>query len=422
MPLLDCFKRLVDWAGRHHYRGQQAVYVCGLQHILPSQEQLFGAIHESQIARGCPIIIGKHYSTVRHAFPPEHYLVHDIPDITYKRGSFEATFRAQLKSFCERLENTVTDGERRPVIILDDGGYVAEFLVEKFLKHRCHVVVIEQTTSGLKSARKYPCPVVPVASSILKREVESIFIADSIVKALGRRRILIRPGLNCGVIGFGAVGAALCRALKKLGVKTVSIFDLDSGRRTAAANEGFAVLQNANLCVEQSELLFGCTGEDVGKMTEPSSVRRNEKELLCVSCGSSDGEFASWMSAKGLARLYRRRGRIGGNGFDDVEGRFGSGSFRVLNGGFPINLDRSVMSDPVDDFVLTRMLVFCGILQAITLVGTSWANENRIVPLHKDLERAVHDVWFDVYPKRLSQDVRARAATLLGLPQQKSDR
>lgn len=421
MSLLNCFKQLVDWADHHYYSRQQAVYVCGLQHILPSQEQLFGAIRESRIARGLPIIIGKQYSTVRRAFPTENYLVHDVPDIKYGRGSFEAAFRAQLKSFCERLEKTVADGDRRSVIILDDGGYVSGFLVEKFLKHNCHVVVVEQTTSGLKHVRDYPCPVVSVASSILKREVESIFIAESVVQALHRRRIRIQRDCNCGIAGFGAVGTALCRVLKKNGVERISVFDQDHARRTAAAKEGFTISPNAKSFVERSDLMFGCTGEDVGKMIEPGAVRRSEKELLCVSCGSSDGEFANWISSKGKARLYRPGGRIGGNGLDDIGGQFGSGSFRVLNGGFPINLDRSAKSDPIDDFVLTRMLVFCGILQAITLAGKNWSNKNRIVSLHKDLERAVHDVWFDAYPKRLPQEIRSRTATLLGLPQRKSD-
>ena len=388
---------------------------------MPSQEQLFGAIMESRIAHGRSIIVGKHYSTVRQAFPPEHYLVHELPEIVYKRGYFEAAFKALLNSWCHDLVNAVADGKHKIVVILDDGGYVSGFLVEKFLKHNCRMVVVEQTTSGLKYARDYPCPVVTVASSILKREVESVFIADSVFQALVRRRISIQAGVKCGIIGFGAVGTALCRALKKRGIKGIHVFDRDSNRRIAAAKEGFKALQDAKSFVEQTDLIFGCTGKDVGEMIKPMAVRRGLKKLLCVSCGSGDGEFLSWISSQEQVRLYRRGDRIGGNGLDNIDGQFGSGSFRVLNGGFPINLDRSAKSDPIDDFVLTRMLVFCGILQAITLAGKNWSNENRVISLHKDLERAVHDVWFDAYPKRLPQEIRLRTATLLGLPQQKSD-
>jgi len=420
MPLRRCFTQLLNRTLRLYEQRQDAVCVYGLQHILPSQEQLFCAIKESHIARGWPIIMGKHYSTVGCALAPENYLVHDLPDIFYKRGHFEVAFKNLLRPFCERLERTVADGDRKSIIILDDGGYVSGFLIEKFLKHNCHVVIVEQTTSGLKHARNYPCPVVSVASSILKREVESIFIAESVVRALHRRNVKIQRNVNCGIIGFGAVGTALCRILQKDGVKAISVFDRSQVRRTAATKEGFTVLRDAKAFVEQSDLVFGCTGEDVGRMIKPGAVRRSEQELLCVSCGSGDGEFASWISSNEQARLYRRGGRIGGNGFNDIEGKFGSGYFRVLNGGFPINLDRSAKSDPTDDFVLTRMLVFCGILQAIALAGKNWSNKNRIVSLSKDLERAVHNVWFADYPKRLPQEIRSRTATLLGLSQRKS--
>ena len=417
MSLLKCFAQLLGRTAYIYERKRELACIYGLQHILPSQEQLFGAIQEAHIVRGWPIIMGKHYSTVGRALASDNCFVHDLPDICYKRGQFEGAFKSRLESFCQRLEETVANMDSKSVIVLDDGGYVGGCLVEKFLKHNCHVVVVEQTTSGLKHARNYPCPVVSVASSILKREVESIFIAESALQALHRRKVKIQRNVNCGIVGFGAVGTALCRVLKDDGVESISVFDRSHVRRTAAAKEGFAVLRDAKAFVEQSDLVFGCTGEDVGKMIELGAVRRSKKELLCVSCGSSDGEFASWISSKGQAQLYRRGGRIGGDGLGDIEGRFGTGRFCVLNGGFPINLDRSAESDPINDFVLTRMLVFCGILQAITLAGRSWSNRNRIVPIQKDLERAVHNVWFDAYPKRLSQDVRARTATLLGLPQ-----
>lgn len=421
MSLRKCFTELLSRTVPVYERRRDAACIYGLQHILPSQEQLFGAIKESHIARGWPIIMGKHYSTVACALAPENYLVHDLPDIFYKRGHFEVAFKNLLKPFCERLEKTVADGERRSVIILDDGGYVSGFLVEKFLRHNCRVVIVEQTTSGLKRARNYPCPVVSVASSILKREVESIFIAESVLQALQRRAVEIPRNVNCGIIGFGAVGSALCHVLREGGVERICVFDRNHVRRTAAATEGFTVLQDVKAFVEDSDLVFGCTGEDIGRLIDPGIVRRAERELLCVSCGSSDGEFASWISSRGEARLYRRDGRIGGNGFDDIEGQFGCGRFRVLNGGFPMNLDRSAKSDPIDDFVLTRMLVFCGILQAVTMAEKNWSSANSVVSLHKDFERAVHDVWFDSYPKRLSQGINARTATQLGLPQRKLD-
>ena len=244
------------------------------------------------------------------------------------------------------------------MLILDDGGFVSEFLSTYFLERGCPVVVIEQTTSGLRYARTYSCPVISVASSVLKREVESILIADSIVRAVVARSILPGTYENWAIAGFGAVGAALCRALRTIHVKRVLVYDRDPQLRLAAANEGFEVVEDAKSLIEKADVLFGCTGEDFSKTVPRSVVNRRKGDLVCASCGSSDFEFGSWMVDKGKARLHRRNGRSGGNGFADVAGQFATGSFRILTGGFPINLDRRLKSDPVEDFVLTRMLVF----------------------------------------------------------------
>ena len=413
MSLLAPFKELIGLTAQRYSQDLNPVRICGLQHILPSQEQLFGAIRESGIAYGLPIVIGKLYSTVRNALPPENYLAHEPLEIVYDRGNFEGAFKASLEPFCERQGITVSQKSQKAVVILDDGGFVSGFLSSYFLKRDCRVIVVEQTTSGLRSARSYACPVVAVASSVLKREVESILIAESIVRAIIARSILPGNYEDWAIAGFGAVGAALCRALRAIRVKRVFVYDRDPKLRSVAANEGFEVVEDANTLVERADILFGCTGEDFSKSVPRSDVSRRKGELVCASCGSSDFEFGSWMVDKGEACLHRRNGRSGGNGFADVAGKFATGSFRILSGGFPINLDRRLKSDPVEDFVLTRMLVFVGILQALDLAKNGQHQANQIHPLRRDLEMAVHNVWFNAFPHRLAPEVTLRAKNLL---------
>lgn len=413
MSLLAPFKRLIGLTSQQNSQHLNSARICGLQHILPSQEQLFGAIRESGIADGLPIVIGKLYSTVRNALPPENYLAHEPLEIIYDRGNFEGAFKASLKPFCERQGITVSQKSKQPVVILDDGGFVSGFLSTYFLERGCPVIIIEQTTSGLRYARTYSCPVVSVASSVLKREVESVLIADSIVRAIIARSILPGKHENWAIAGFGAVGAALCRALRAIHVRRVFVYDRDAQLRLAASNEGFEVVEDARTLVEKADILFGCTGEDFSKTVPRADVNRRKTDLVCASCGSSDFEFGSWMVDTGETCLHRRNGRSGGNGFADVSAEFATGSFRILSGGFPINLDRRLKSDPVEDFVLTRMLVFVGILQALDLAKDGRPQTNQIHAIRHDLEIAVHDVWFDAFPHRLSPEVTRRARKIL---------
>src|ERR1017187_10070114 len=99
MSLLAPFKELIGLTAQRYSQDLNPVRICGLQHILPSQEQLFGAIRESGIAYGLPIVIGKLYSTVRNALPPENYLAHEPLEIVYDRGNFEGAFKASLEPF-----------------------------------------------------------------------------------------------------------------------------------------------------------------------------------------------------------------------------------------------------------------------------------------------------------------------------------
>jgi hypothetical protein len=256
--------------------------------------------------------------------------------------------------------------------------------------------------------------VVSVAGSLVKREVESTLIADSIIRAIVSRPILPTPTAVWGVAGYGAVGRALGRVLTSMKLKRVLIFDRDPGLRAAAADDGLEVVPDANALVEQSDLLFGCTGEDLSKGISRSAIHRGNADLLCASCGSSDSEFASWIANSEIARLFRRSdGRIGGNGFNTVTGDFAAGRYQVLNGGFPINLNRHWKSDRVDDFILTRMLVFAGIVQAIEVLTDGWTPGNRILRLQDQFEADVQQIWFDAFPGRLGEGARTRVLDLL---------
>lgn len=423
MRYFDPFKVLFAEVAPDSSMRKFPVAVCGLQHLLPSQELLFAAFRAVGLARSLPVIIGKLYSTVQSALPTEHYLAHEPLDITYRRGEFERAFKNALRLVCERQRITVGALSEESVVVLDDGGFVAGLLVPYFLAQDRRVVVVEQTTSGLRHAAKYNCPVVCVASSIIKREIESVLIAESVLRAMstyadvyrGRKRII-------GVAGFGAVGSALCRLIRETERHSLLVFDRDVTRCEAASFEGFKTTEDAKGLVEEADVLFGCTGEDFARSVDRAAIRRRSGcELLCASCGSSDFEFRSWITQSAKARLHKRQGRLGGNAFADIPGRFGIGGFRVLAGGFPINLDRTPTSDPEEDFILTRMLVFLGGLQAWELTSYGWSNGNALLRISPERERAAKAIWLECFPERLPLAAMRRADQMLSAPTSTDD-
>lgn len=160
------------------------------------------------------------------------------------------------------------------------------------------MVVIEQTTSGLRRSGQLRCPVINVAGGLLKREVESLFVAECGLRALERRGVFCQGARCWGVIGFGAVGAATCRYLRRQRVGQILVYERHLARRNAATQEGFAIVETPSQIVAEADVILGCTGSDFAMSAMPESIVRRKPELVCASLGSSDIEFAHWISQR----------------------------------------------------------------------------------------------------------------------------
>jgi S-adenosylhomocysteine hydrolase len=385
--------------------------VCGLQHIVPSQEQLFTALRERKIVTAAPVIFGKLYSTVPIALPPHAYSAHELDELVYPRGSFERSFQNALHDLCDLRRILPQASNGAPVIILDDGGFVSEYLVKHYTEAGSPTVVVEQTTSGLRRASCLPCPVVAVAGSIVKREIESLFVAEGMVRCLAPHGIIPRRGATWGVAGFGAVGRALATLVREKGVR-VLVHEFDERARTAATTAGFAAMTDGETFACESDVILGCTGADFTAGLRRGAIRRKKPRLICASCGSSDTEFSSWIAHAGQARIDHVDGRVHGNAFDDVDGDFQLGAYRVLAGGFPVNLNRLPDSDP-PEFLLTRMLLFAGVIEALPLFCSAPRHANSIHRLSREAESRVLSAWLETNPYRLSPKIVARARSQL---------
>ncbi len=327
------------------------------QHLLPSLSWLLEKISASGEYSSIDLF-GKDYSTIepRIVLPPQVSLRSDLS------GCFDAL-----------------DQER--LLVLDEGGELQRALPASLV---AQTAAVEQTTAGMQL--NWSCPTVLVCRSGAKLLFESQIIAGGILRKLESLGLL--DGRSVGVIGLGALGTAITRALVFKGVP-VSATD-----PYAFVSDLRHVRVDPDQLMLSSELILGATGTDTmaGQDLDSVSGRR-----IFASCSSSNVEFRSV-----LARLP-----ITGR-FSDANGQVGKLHCTVLNGGYPINFDRVREWERPEEILLTRMLVFAGLEQARSLIGSeprgvmlNPATQCRIV---KDWLRQLPDPTRIRLPEKLNQE------------------
>jgi hypothetical protein len=136
--------------------------------------------------------------------------------------------------------------------------------------------------------------------------------------------------------------------------KEVWVYDVDQRKTRGYPNE----CDNWQDCFNAAQVLFGCTGKDFafGADTIPRGLPKT-----MMSLSSRDVEFRSFILNRTL-RLSDPPQRL----FDplQLEGML-AGPYSILNGGFPINFDRTKEWETSSEIALTRALVLLGVLQAL---------------------------------------------------------
>jgi S-adenosylhomocysteine hydrolase len=272
------------------------------------------------------------------------------------------------------------------VVIVDDGGHCIK-LLPKGLLGRCAVICgVEQTKSGLHrlAIEKPRIPVIDVAFSAAKKFIEAPMIADAIISRLPASSFT--AGTKCGVIGLGNVGRALARRLLESGHM---VYATDRNRDCSSSVGDTTWCKDVREVLRMSECIFGCTGEDVMTVKDLTGLTGNK---VLVSCSSEDREFYSL-----LARLPKS-GQIAKNGkARDIAFNEQRLQVTILNGGYPINFDKSTESVPSTDIQTTRGLLLGGILQSLFGVHRS---ANVTEQLDPALQQFVVQAWFQLYPSR----------------------
>ncbi len=275
-------------------------------------------------------------------------------------GYFNDSFNSDLINMWDKITNLIINTNSDTIIILDDGGKTIANC-PKALKENYQIFVVEQTSSGMSYITKnnIALPTVNVAYSAAKQLLESPMIAKAVITKLMPSLPVHTNKAVCGVVGLGVIGRAIVQMLLSLG-HTVIVYDKICDRYDLLGS--VKLMEDKQLLFQEAEYIFGCTGEDITTSIDLSKLKGVKN---FISCSSQDIEFCS------LLKMIQDRSYKVIDVLDDIEYSLhteypiNNSVIRILQGGYPINLDNTGESVPAKDIQLTRGLLFGGVIQAI---------------------------------------------------------
>lgn len=319
-------------------------HLLAVQHRLPSVRWLLEQINRHGISGRCTLV-SKPYSAIE--FPICVEGVKERPTV-----------------------HDALTGELSEILLaLDEGGLIHASVPDNLV---ARTTGVEQTSFGYRSRWNYPT--VLVCRSAAKLLFESQIIARGILRKLDCLGVL--KSKRVGVVGLGALGAELARALigRGVGIVGAEISAIPTDLRTIAVS--------LSELIGKCDVILGCTGTDALAGFDWTSCAGDR---LLISCSSSDIEFRS---------LLKRGTR--GDTYGTINGQIEDVRFAVLNGGYPINFDRLREWEHFEEIVLTRQLVLAGLQQAKALLGQS----PRGIMLNPQSQMHIVNEWLSQVPER----------------------
>jgi len=345
---------LLDWVANHTTR--ERLSDCAVivhTHVLPTSITLFRHLaHLAGIKN--VFLVDKSYSTVRESL--NEMLrggIEVLPVFVEKSVPYESSQKKAVDFMWRRFIEAHKKVKFKKLVIVDDGADVLLTIPWQDLEG-VEVVGVEQTQRGITrmngSSIKIP-PVVAVASSGIKKIVESPFIGSAVVEKLNSIGVL-DGDVIVGVIGAGSIGIAVMNALQKKG-KNYIFYDISE---TISRNNE-KLRSSVDTLVQESDIVIGTTGIDSIRGVVLDRVRGKK---VFVSASSSDVEFRSILQQTDVPE----------NPFGEIEVKVHDAlKITVLNGGYPINFDRQKEWESPGNIVLTRCLLYIGVMQSLQIFG-----------------------------------------------------
>lgn len=340
LPLLQLV--LDEFPGVDH----STTLIIGCQHILGTTVDLFEACFARGLKPKNLFLLGKCYSTNQETFARFSEFGVNISEDSFLFDSqrpFDEYYGEAVANFFQSALAVTDLAQFSHIIILDDGGYLIT-LANKLLPATSNVIAIEQTTAGYEKIKSLDLlfPVINVARSQAKLEIESTFIAESVITKIEAALLKFSvPNPRVLIVGAGAIG----QAIKQMLSAKYSVAMGDSlPERCYFAGE-------YRQCLQDFDLIIGATGSPIISSADWSSLKPG---VILVSASSSDREFSA------TEFRYLTPNII--DCHQDLEVK----NLRLLNCGFPINFnDGGVDCVQPLKIQLTRALLLAAIFSAL---------------------------------------------------------
>ena len=313
-----------------------------------------------------------------------------IPSENFSRPSYHlgkpyaAYQRRRVQELFSKLRKSL--GPKDRLLILDDGSYYLD-AISCYAHSFPRVSIVEQTTRGIikiqrDPALRYYCsraPIINVAQSAPKKNLESPFIGEAVCEALGKRLRTVRFGKKdrCLILGFGAIGECVAQSLEeRLGVAPSRIYVMDPHRNVQkkALRRGHRLWNRDSLGRLRFRLVVGCSGTT--SFTIGDRVFLEDGAVLAsASSGSSElsrEEFIDLADTVGDDDIYLKgKGSLRNRPIhSDIELHLVDRDVRFLNGGFPVNFDGRVNCVPPQFIQATHTLQVGAAVQAVQALNT----------------------------------------------------
>lgn len=365
-PITDM--ALLDWVAKHTTKSRISDHVIIIHtHLLPNTFPFFR--HLSYLTNfGKIYVLEKPYSTVKETYNNLIQAGCEIVQVQMEPGMpYEFSIRKSMDILWARvIEEQKINGFKK-LLIVDDGGDLWHSIPWNELKG-ISIAGVEQTQRGITRIEnghiKIP-PIISVASSGIKKVVESMFIGESVVNKLTNLGF-ISSQCKIGILGLGSIGLSAAKTINKLGLK-VSYYDPNP---KTSSSDMINACSSLDDLLNQSDLIIGTTGKDSLKGIAFDRVSGHK---ILASASSADVEFASLLKLAQPTNMPFDIRQVKVNERLNMD---------ILNGGYPLNFDRKKNAVPDEDIALTWCLMYTGAMQAVELL-----RENKLKPKIYNVDR-----------------------------------
>ncbi len=230
------------------------------------------------------------FSTQDHA--AAYVAARGIPVFAWK-GMTEAEYE-------ECLDKVWRFGDNGPNMILDDGGDLTKFILEKYPELYNDIVgITEETTTGILRLNEFakqgklPVPAINVNDSVTKSKFDNKYgCKESCVDAIRRATDIMMAGKVAVVAGYGDVGKGSVASLSSSGVR-VLVTEVDPICALQASMDGYEVT-TMDEAVKEADIIVTATGNcDV--VTAHHFMMMKDGAIVC-NIGHFDNEIdVAWL-------------------------------------------------------------------------------------------------------------------------------